>query len=205
MVNHRIALYVEGDGKSNSGCRQGFRRFLDAAGLRDSGVKVFASGPRYEAYQDFVRDLANRTSELALLLVDSEGPVKEGHTVWQHLQTGEGSWGTPTGADDQAFLMVQAMETWFLADIESMKRYFGKGFNENPFKKWPSLEAVDKDTVFDTLKQATSGCSKRYTKGSISFDLLGMIDPSKVRDASPHAKELLDKLAEVTRVKREQK
>lgn len=126
--------------------------------------------------------------------MDIEDAVTLGRSTWHHVLNRDG-WGQPEGAgNDQAFLMVQVMETWFLADREALRKYFGAKFKEKAFKTWPNLEDVPKRQVFEALKAATASCHKRYSKGKISFDLLAQIDPFRVEDACPHAKALLEKL-----------
>jgi hypothetical protein len=44
------------------------------------------------------------------------------------------------------------------------------------------------------LDRATAGCKKRYSKGKVSFELLGQVNPTLVETACPHAKALLDRL-----------
>lgn len=101
----------------------------------------------------------------------------------------------PSGAgEDQAFLMVQVMETWFLADRDLLKSYFGPSFREHHLRQWPDLEQVSKATVLETLHKATAGCEKPYFKGRISFELLGKLKPDTVSTACPHAKALLARL-----------
>ena len=118
----------------------------------------------------------------------------DGDTVWQHLQNRD-CWSCPEDAqDDQAFLMVVTMETWFLADRELLKRHFGRALVESHFKNWPTLENVAKETVLNALRAATAGCSSPYEKGKVSFDLLAKLNSSRVEMACPHAKELLDRL-----------
>ena len=130
-----------------------------------------------------------------LLLVDSEAPIAAGQSVWQHL-----GWDRPPDAgDDQAFLMVQIMETWFLADRNSLKRYFGAEFRENALKQWPQLEDVPKRTVLSALEHATANCATCYAKGKVSFELLAQVDPSLVEATCPHAKALLDRLRTLLR------
>ena len=130
----------------------------------------------------------------ALLLVDSEAPVAPGRSVWQHLHDRDG-WRRPGGArDDQAFLMVQIMETWFLADRRALREYFGAGFREGAFSQWSALEDIPKATVLKALERATADCGKRYAKGRVSFDLLARIDPARVEEACEHSGALLDRL-----------
>ena len=112
----------------------------------------------------------------------------------QHLEARD-RWNKPSDAsDDDAFLMVQVMETWFLADRDALRRYFGAQFAENALRQWPQLEAVPKQTVLDALQRATARCQKGYAKGKVSFDLLAQVDPNRVEAACPHAKALLDRL-----------
>ena len=157
--------------------------------------KVVRGGSRKQTFDQFAADIVERRPDvIPLLLVDSEAPVRPDHSVWQHLQ-GRDGWDRPTGAgDDDAFLMVQVMETWFLADRDMLRSYFGAQFAESALRQWPELEAVPKEMVFDVLQSATARCQKRYAKGKISFELLAQVDPARVEAACPHAKALLDRL-----------
>ena len=133
-------------------------------------------------------------AELPLLLVDAEEPVAEGSSAWQHLQARDG-WDVPAGASEgDAFLMVQVMETWFLADLAALRQYFGPHFSGTPFRAWPALEAVPKQTVYVALEKATTNCKQAYRKGDVSFEILATLDPDKVESACPHAKEFLQRL-----------
>ena len=191
-------LYIEGGGEGKdlrTRFRKGWRTFFDAAGV-DDRAKIVRGGGRQRTYDMFavaVRDRRNDT--LPLLLVDSEGAVQPRHSPWQHLLARDG-WNQPHGVGDkQAFLMVQFMETWFLADKDGLRRYFGSGFKDQAIKQWPDLEAVPKETVLNALAQATAACRKAYGKGKTSFELLAHIDPARVATVCPHANDLLQRLA----------
>ncbi len=198
-------LYIEGGGDNRQQhskalrvrFRQGWNAFFKSAGLGGRMPKVVRGGGRQQTFERFAIAIAEGHPNIVpLLLVDSEDPVKAGHSVWHHLQVRDG-WNRPLNAgDDQAFLMVQAMETWFIADRNSLQRYFGAKFNENAFRQWPQLEAVPKATVFDALERATD---KGYAKGKVSFALLAQINPALVEAACPHAKALLDRLRTLLR------
>lgn len=157
--------------------------------------RVVRGKGRGRTFDLFATAIANpKVSEIPILLVDSEEAVDEFHTVWQHLKKRDG-WKRPEDAnEDQAFLMVQVMETWFLSDRDLLRTYFGAKFNEKALQAWPALEAVPKKTVIDALDRATLACSKRYSKGKVSYDLLGRLTPAMVETSSPHAKRLLDYL-----------
>lgn len=195
-------LYIEGGGEGRDlgvRFREGWSKFFKSAGLA-SKTKVVRGGGRRSTFKLFVTATENnRPNEIPILLVDSEDPVASGHTVWQHLFARKyDGWKRPSNADDdQAFLMVQAMETWFLADRDALRKYFGRGFRQNALKQWPDLEAVPKPTVLDALKRATAECPKHYAKGKVSFELLAHIDFDLVATACPHAEALLKRLRQL--------
>ena len=97
--------------------------------------------------------------------------------------------------DENAHLMVQFMEAWFLADRDALASYFGNGFNENPLPRQVEVEHVSKLDIERGLNTATGQCKRgRYHKGRHSFAILAELNPRKVTDASPHAKRLIDTL-----------
>lgn len=202
-----MKLYVEGGGDTHllrTACRKGFHEFLKKAGLAGCMPRVIACGGRKQAYDDFCTALCN--GESAMLLVDSEGPVdaqfsKEPQKPWQHLKNRPGDqWSKPTDAsDDHCHLMVQCMETWFLADHQTLKAFFGQGFNGNALPEdSKAIEDVDKEKVYQSLESATKKCKTKapYGKGEHSFKLLEQIDPAKVTEASAWAKRFVETLKE---------
>ncbi len=190
-------LYIEGGGEGKdlrARFREGWNEFFKSAGV-DSRTKIVRGSGRDQTFDRFTTAVKDDSPDMIpLLLVDSEGPVSVGNSVWQHLNARD-SWSQPSGAnDDQAFLMVQIMETWFLADRAALRKYFGARFRQNALRRWPNLENVPKSTVLNSLTRATALCSKRYSKGKVSFELLAQIDPTLVEAACPHANALLDRL-----------
>jgi hypothetical protein len=153
---------------------------------------VVACGSRNDAYDSFCTGLAiAQANDLPLLLVDSEAPV--GDPPWEHLRTRD-SWAKPGGASDEhAHLMVQCMEAWFLADREHLQRFFGQGFAGNPLPQNANVEQISKADVLNGLNNATRNTKTKgcYHKGKHSFELLGGLDPTKVRGASAHADRLI--------------
>lgn len=195
----RATLYIEGGGEGRelgARFREGWNEFFKSADLA-SKTKVVRGGGRDKTFDRFVTAIENnRPNVVPILLVDSEDPVAKGHTVWQHLSARDG-WQRPSNAGDQAFLMVQAMETWFLTDRDALRKYFGARFRQNALKKWPDLEAVPKQTALGALERATAACTKHYAKGKVSFELLAHIDPALVATACPHAEALLNRLRQL--------
>ena len=196
-------IYIEGGGVGEnleSLFRRSWTTFFKAAGLSGYLPRVVRGGGRDRTFDLFSRAIKHPDPKrVPLLLVDSEDPVKAGHSVWQHLQVRDGWDQTPGVGDDQVFMMVQAMETWFIADRNSLKHYFGAELRENVLKQWPQLEDVSKATVLNALERATANCAKHYAKGKVSFELLALVDPVLVEAACPHAKALLDRLRTLLR------
>jgi hypothetical protein len=147
-----------------------------------------ACGGRGAAYDDFKTALrgAATTGEYPVLLVDSEAPVN--NAPWQHLHARDG-WERPAGAEeDQVQLMVQCMETWCVADRETLREFFGHTFQESALTPLDSLEARTKESVQEALAKATRDCGRQrvYEKGKRSFELLGRLNPVELRKHLPH-------------------
>ena len=158
-----------------------------------STVRGGSRNDTFDAYQTAVR--TKRPGELPLLLVDSEDLIIEGNTEWEHLKSRD-NWSQPVGVGgNDAFLMVCCMETWFLADREGLKKFFHDCWRDSAVPKWPDLEAISKEAIFEKLGLATAGCGKRaYAKGKRSFEILKVISPAIVEAQCPGAKRLLDRL-----------
>lgn len=193
-------VYVEGGGNAKALrtlCRQGFSEFFRKAGFKGRMPRIIAGGSRQQAFGLFSTALKNANSDdFIVLLVDAEAPVTTENGVWAHLESRDG-WISPQGADNEnAHLMVQCMESWFLADKQSLAAFFGVGFKESALPANMDIEQISKQDVFDGLKKATRECEKKgeYGKGPHSFKILTMLNPDKVANASPHAERLIHKL-----------
>jgi hypothetical protein len=93
--------------------------------------------------------------------------------------------------------MVQSMESWFLADKEALQAYYGNDFNVNSLPRRPDIEAIPKRDVLAALENATHLTKPgSYHKTRHGFDILGRIDPTKVREASSFADRLCARLSE---------
>jgi len=195
-----IKMYVEGGGnvrELRARCRKGFSSFFEEANLAGRIPQVIACGGRDTTYDKFAAALRSAGDQVFVaLLVDSEGPVAEGTGPWRHLQARD-NWVRPDGAtDDNAHLMVQCMEAWFLADKDCLAAFFGRGFNRNALPRNPDIEQVAKADVLDGLKRATRQCrpTGEYGKGRHSFEILAKVDPAKIVAASRHARCLVNTL-----------
>ena len=197
MVSVRIYIEGGGEGKLKSKCRKAFSVFIEKAGLKGNMPKVMPCGPRKSAYAKF-RAAHVKSEGKVLLLVDAEAPVTTAKS-WQHLKSRDG-WDRPAGAtDDQCHLMVQVMESWFLADREALAAYYGQGFHELGLPQNPNVEQVSKQDVYNGLESATKNTGKRgYSKGKHSFEILEDLDPERVMTASDHAKRFIEVLRTVS-------
>ena len=195
-----VTIYVEGGGDSNSlrtRCRKGFSAFFRKAGFEGRMPRVVACGSRDDAYRKFCLALQDTASDRwPILLVDSEEAVRQ-NNVWHHLQARD-NWSRPGDADEQqAHLMVQCMENWFLADVDALKNYFGQGFRRNSLPNRDDVENVSKADVFNRLQDASWGSRKgRYDKGRHSFEILERLDVNRVKNCSPFANRLITNLQE---------
>ena len=188
-------VFVEGGGstkKQQRACRQAFAALFRHAGLVGLMPRVTACGSREQAYKDFRNAFADDSSD-PVLLVDSEGPL-QATDAWSHLWQKDG-WERPDGARaDSAHLMVQVMESWFLADTPALEGYFGRDFSAAALPQNSAIEDVPKADVLDGIKNASRNTNKAYDKGRHSFEILQRLDVSRVTAACPRAKRLIDAL-----------
>jgi hypothetical protein len=107
-----------------------------------------------------------------------------------------GDWDKPLEVDDiNCHLMVQTMDAWFIADIETLEKFYGKDFKKNALPKNYNVENIDKDTLFNSLKKATRDTSKgEYHKIKHASKLLELIDADKICQASPSCNRLFTTL-----------
>lgn len=195
-----IRIYVEGGGDSADSkaiFRRGIGEFLrelrSAARQRTIRWDIIVCGGRDQACEDFQTALRTHRDAFNVLLVDSEGPVTT--SPWDHLRMRDG-WTRPEGvSDDQCHLMVQSMEAWIVADIETLRTYYGQGFNANPLPRSPSIESVDRGRIADALTTATRNTSKgRYHKIHHAAAILERLDVARVRQAARHCDRLFTTL-----------
>ena len=167
---------------------------MEKAGLAGSMPAIVACGSRGDAYDSFSTAHTQKDSE-ALLLVDAEGPMVSPNP-WQHVEAQDG-WNRPPSAKDaQCHIMVQVMESWFLADVGALESFYGQGFQSGALPPNREIEKVAKDDVLAGLTRAARNTKKGgYKKGMDSFDVLATLDPAKVMAASPWAGRLVDALS----------
>ncbi|MGH9446378.1 MAG: DUF4276 family protein, partial [Terriglobia bacterium] len=193
-------VYVEGGGdrkKISDDCRRGFGQLFEKMAPVGQQPKVIACGGRSSAFETFQRDYMAGKEGFLILLVDSEGPVGENETAWQYLHNRQhDAWQQPDGTvEDQAQLMVQCMESWFLADKEKLKQYYGQRFLPGSLPGQTNIEEIPKQDVEQALKHASRNTQKgAYHKTRHGFELLELLDPARLRAASRRARILFEML-----------
>ncbi len=189
-----IAIYMEGGGDSRDG-RAALRTGMDALLMPLKEIaqrqrlrwRLVACGGRDAAFKAF-RNAANGSDTIAALLVDSEAPVSTTPTA--HLARRDG-WQLQFADGDAVHLMVQVMETWIVADVGALGRYYGSGFERSRLPRRATLEDVSKSDLARALDRATAATSKgSYRKIRHASELLCRIDPEIVKQRCPHFERL---------------
>lgn len=185
-----VHVFVEGGGDQDrtlTECRKAFHLLFEKVLGEKRQPRVSACGGRQEAYKDFCQSLQQDPETFAILLVDAESPVA-GKKAWDHLKDRD-NWRKPASArDEQAHLMVQCMESWFLADPLKLADYYEQRFRKTALPRNPQIENVSKQDLMDALERATRETLKgKYHKTRHGFAVLALIDPARIRQRSPHA------------------
>lgn len=198
-----VWVFVEGGGHSGSEqteIRRGFSKLFSKVLGTHSKPTVIACGPRDQALREWRCALESHPRVRCILLVDSEAHVQEGIAPWAHVRRGDGDgWEKPDSAtEDQLHFMVHCMESWFLADPGALDAFYGQGFQRSALPAREDVEGISKRHLHNALQRATRGAK---TKGSYDkahgFTLIGLIDPAKIRAASPWAARFFDHLLAV--------
>ncbi|MEG3928960.1 MULTISPECIES: DUF4276 family protein [unclassified Microcoleus] len=185
-----IRIYIEGggDGKNTKQLLRGgfsffFKELVEVARSNKIKWNITVCGSRNNAFRDFKNALADHPNAFIILLVDSEAPVKQ--PPWEHLKWRD-NWDSPGVDDTHCYLMVQAMEAWLIADIDTLKRFYGQGFKQNEIPKNINVETIEKDLLERSLKAASRDTKSKgeYQKIQHASKLLEMLDVDKVRKAS---------------------
>ena len=189
MVKARIYLEGGGDKQLDIKCREGFNKLLMKCGFERRMPKLTACGARDSAYSGFTTAHAKASSgDYIVLLVDSEDFVEDVNSPWAHLNKRD-RWAIPPGAtDEQVLLMATCMETWIVADRDSLSSHYGQCLQASALPATYNLESRDRKTVQNDLSHATQNCTGPYQKGKKSYELLGEVNPDAIEPLLPSFK-----------------
>lgn len=187
-----IRVYFDGDPKLRPGFDELFGELHRAA--RECGIAIHFVGCKARTAKSFRLALEDYPDALNLLLMDAESPVSS-TDAWEHLRTrSDNQVSRPQGTSaGQAHLMVQLMESWFLADREMLSRFYGQKFLASRLPARADVENVAKKDVISTLRAATRRTPKGdYHKTRHAPELLARLSRERVCDASPWCKRLFE-------------
>lgn len=196
-----IRIYVEGGGdgaNTKALLKGGFNIFLQElrqiARSKQIGWEIIICGSRNNAFRNFKNALKTHPDAFNVLLVDSEAPIK--FTPWKHLKDRD-NWDSPGVDDTHCHLMVQVMEAWFVADIDTLKQFYGQGLKETAIPGNLNVENINKLDLEVALNKATKDTSKgKYHKIQHGAKLLEQVEAAKVRKAAPHCDRFFTTLAQ---------
>ncbi len=215
----RVQLIIEGGGDPASSklLRQAFGAFITRAVPNCRYPPSIIAGDTHDESLKFFAQQLRRKDVISILLVDSEAPVPDGVGRIEFvnnkdkLYSNQGEHRLPSEAASQVYLMVQMMEAWLLADPEALANYYGQDFHAASLPRNPNVEQVSKSDIEGGLRAAVKDTrEKYYHKVKHGFDLIGeadkqrpptdfskrrSIDPQRVRAASRHCDEFINKLA----------
>jgi len=187
-----VRIYVEGGGDNKDTirrCKENFTSYCQKLAPPNRRPSIVACGGRQQTFDRFNTAVrGSGAGEVCVLLVDAEDRVTAG-TPAEHLRARDG-WNFPVLDRHKVFMMVQAMEAWFLADREALAEFYNGGFLPKSLPgSRTDIEAVPKQDLEPKLKHATKPTATKgeYHKVKHGFALLALIDPNKVGAASPHA------------------
>jgi hypothetical protein len=195
-----IRIYVEGGGGKDSKARmrQAFSQFLsgsrDAARQKRAQWSVILCGSRDDTFKAFQQGIRTHPNARVFLLVDAEQAVAG--TPREHLAARE-PWDLSFVDDAQCQLMVQVMESWFLADPEALAQFYGQQFGMGQIPKRKNVEEVPKDEVMSSLDRASRNTQRGpYHKILHGAPILENLNSERVRSRAPHCDRLFQSLQE---------
>lgn len=200
-----VRLYIEGDKKERGkgsfiSLRQGFNQFFSKWAEKEKLNLKFDPnilGSRGDAVNIFLKIGAFHPNDLILLLIDTEREKDKNKSAKDFLREDFPNSDFKSVKESQCHFMVQAMETWFLADKEKLAACYDTKFSEKALPQHKEIEKIPKNEVIEKLKKAakdTKNGKGEYGKGTDSGRILGDIRPDKVIAAAPHCERLFTEI-----------
>jgi hypothetical protein len=178
-----IRIYFEGKDTLRSGFEHFFEELRRVARSARSKIQFIAAKDGPSAYRKAWR---SHPAAWNILLKDSEGPMPlDSSAVCRSLGIEE------VHARD-VFWMVELMESWFLADPETIAKYFRHpNFAAKALGNAENVEHIPKADVLRRLKDATKNTSKgEYSKVRHAPEILKRLDSALVRQRAENCEKL---------------
>ena len=185
----KITIYIEGGGDSkelHTRCREGFRKLLEKCGYTGRMPRLVVCGSRETAFKDFKSAYRSSTDNICtLMLIDSEDPMEDIESTWEHLRNRD-RWEKPEGAsDEQVLFMTTCMETWIVTDRQTISAHYGKKLQSSALPSLLNVENCHRHEIQKLLVRATRNCTNSYSKGRRSFEILGKLNPGVLKKHLP--------------------
>ncbi len=180
-----IRIYFEGNDALRPGFRDFFSGLHELARQNKITLRLIAAknGPN-----DFKKALRSHPDSFNILLKDCEQPFTNPVALCHRHDI-------DAKLSERVFWMVELMESWFLADPDTLAKYYGQGFSRKVIGQTGDVEAVPKNEVFNRLKSATANTTKgEYSKVRHAPDLLAKLDPKLVQKHAEHCRVLFEAL-----------
>ncbi|MGV3659743.1 MAG: DUF4276 family protein [Prosthecobacter sp.] len=190
-------IYLEGASRGPDSnelkrrCREAFSKLLERMGFKGRKPRLVACGGRNSVLDDFSIALRTSRGGYVAMWIDSEEPMQDIEAAWKHLAevTSVDKWEQPAGArDDQVLFMTTCMETWIVADKNTLRSYYGQHLNESALPPTTDLERRSRHDVQDRLVRATQNCKNAFAKGKRSFEVLEEIKSEALADLPSFAR-----------------
>ena len=198
----QVVIHFEGSDKLRVGFGKLFENHRERARRNGIRFKTIAGGSNAETVKDFLRSCRENPSDVNILLIDSEKPAPNAAEAIRALRSSS-YWdaNAAPGEDERINFMVQAMESWFIADPRAMARHFGNGFGTGSLPNPQNAESISPNGLTDSIDQALRSIGgrrrKKYDKVSDGARLLALIDEATVRRNCPSFGRLTDFLSRV--------
>lgn len=178
-----LRIYFEGDVRLRPGFHEFFKEIVGAARARSCRIELIATDGTPVA--DYYNGIKANPNAWNVLLLDSDTHID---STLEQLCRSKGVEPTYSGS---VFWMVQVMESWFLADIDALRSYFGNSIREGN----PKVEEIPKSDVLQKLDQAAHRRFDRgYDKIQDGVKLLNITNAVKVRKAAPNCERMFTAL-----------
>ena len=200
----QVTIHFEGDANLRPGFRALLKSHAKRARQKRIRFKLISGGSNVETVKDFIRSCRLRPSDLNILLIDSEEPVPDTADFIRKLRSRYLRDANAACDDGQLNFMVQAMESWFIADPKALIERFGRRFDASRLPNPQNAESISPAQLTDSIKRglrssgasAQSGAKRRYDKVSDGAKLLELVDESRVSRNCAHFRRLRDFLSQ---------